>query len=142
MRNCMDANDQLLAADQQRETTLKTYLDDMSTLLLNNKLLESKPRDAVRQVARERTLTTLRRLEANRNSIVVQFLQDTHLIGGKNAVIDLSYANLGGDDLSGANLSDTDLSHADLRGADLRGADLSHADLSHADLRGANLSDA
>src|SRR6266487_3565845 len=101
------ANDQQLAADQQRETTLKTYLDDMSNLLLNNKLLESKPGDAVRQVARERTLTTLRRLEANRNRIVVQFLQDTHLIGGKNAVI-----NLGDADLSRAKVTQAQLNEA------------------------------
>jgi uncharacterized protein YjbI with pentapeptide repeats len=134
------ANDQQLAADQQRETTLKTYLDDLSNLLLNNKLLESKPGDAVRQVARERTLTTLRRLEANRNRIVVQFLQDTHLIGGKNAVIDLSRAELSHDDLSRANLSRADLSEANLIDANLSRAILSGTILSDAYLIGAYLS--
>lgn len=136
------ANDQQLAADQQRETTLKTYLDDMSNLLLNNKLLESKPGDAVRQVARERTLTTLRRLEANRNRIVVQFLQDTQLLGGTDAVINLRWANLSNDDLRGVNLIGAHLIGANLSFADLGGAALSDADLNDATLFGANLRDA
>src|SRR5438270_8503251 len=83
-----------IADDQQQETTLKTYLDDMSDLLLNHNLRKSKPGDEVGQVARERTLTALRRLDADRNRIVLQFLQDARLISGKNAVIDLSNANL------------------------------------------------
>jgi Pentapeptide repeats (8 copies) len=93
-----------IAQDQERETTLKTYLDDMSGLLLNYNLRKSKSRDEVRQLARERTLTTLRRLDADRNMIVLQFLQDAHLIGEHNAVIDLSGTNLSGVDLSGTNL--------------------------------------
>ena len=143
-----------IAQDQQRETTLKTYLDDMSDLLLNHNLHKSKPGDEVSQVARERTLTTLRRLDANRNGIVLQFLQDAQLISGKNAVIDFLNADLSNDDLRGvnlrgANLRGADLSFANLSGADLRGADLSFsfanpsgADLSFANLSGANLYDA
>ena len=123
-------NDVQLANDQQQEATLKSYLDDMSDLLLNHNLRNPKPADEVRQVARERTLTALRRLKANRNKIVLQFLQDAQLIGIKNAVIDLSNADLGGDDLSGANLSN----------ANLRGANLSYATLSYADLSNTNLS--
>ncbi len=80
-------SDMQVALDQQREATLKTYLDDMSDLLLNHHLRTSKPGDEVREVARERTLTTLRRLDASRNQIVLQFLQDAHLIGVKNAVV-------------------------------------------------------
>jgi len=148
-----------IANDQQQEATLKTYLDDMSDLLLNHNLRNSKPADAVREVAKERTLIALRRLQANRNRILVQFLQDAHLIGMGNTVIDLSHTDLSGDDLSGANLSGVDLSFsyldgaklgfsdldgaklygADLRGADLTAADLYRADLTAADLRGAHL---
>ena len=124
-----------IAQDQGRETTLKTYLDDMSNLLLNNKLLESKPGDAVRRVARERTITALRRLQAERNGIVLQFLQGADLIGKKNAVIDLSDgADLSGDDLRGVFLGGVNLSGAHLSGANLTGADLSQANLSEADL--------
>jgi uncharacterized protein YjbI with pentapeptide repeats len=138
-------NDQQIANDQQQEATLQTYLGDMSELLLNMHLLESRPQDVVRQVARERTLTTLRRLDAGRNIIVFQFLQDAHLIGIQDAIIDLSNADLSNDHLSGANLSGTDLSGANLSNADLNGATINHTilnrvTLSHATLKDANLS--
>jgi uncharacterized protein YjbI with pentapeptide repeats len=138
-----------IANDQQQEATLKSYLDDMSDLLLNHNLRKSQPGDEVSQVARERTLTTLRRLKADRNQIVLQFLQDAHLISRENAVIDLRGANLSNDDLTGANLHDTDLGCitmasnespcTNLSHADLNFANLSYADLSYADLSGANL---
>jgi len=129
-----------IAVDQQRETTLKTYLDDMSNLLFNNKLLESNPGDPVRQVAREQTLITLRRLDANRNRIVTRFLQDMYLIAMKDAIIDLSKADLSGDDLSGADLEGANLFNVNLSGANLSGADLFDAHLSDADLVNTNLS--
>lgn len=142
-----------IAEDQQRETTLKTYLDDMSDLLLNHHLRNSKPGDEVSEVARERTLTTLRRLDAPRNKILLQFLQDAQLIGLKNGVentvVDLSNADLSGDDLRGANLlgvelntdnlNNANLSKTILRNANLSGADLSGADLSGTDLQYASL---
>jgi arabinogalactan oligomer / maltooligosaccharide transport system substrate-binding protein len=131
-----------IANDQQRETILKTYLDNMSDLLLNQHLSTSKPGDAVREVARERTLITLRRLDAARNTILLRFLQDTHLIGIQNAVINLSNADLSNDDLSGANLSGNDLSGTILNGAFLNDADLSGAHLKGAFLNGAFLGDA
>ncbi|SRR5216683_2269359 len=101
-----------LADDQQQEATLKSYLDDISDLLLNHNLRNSKPGDEVRQVARERTLTTIRRLKADRNKIVLQFLQDAHLLGLNDAVIDLSVADLSYDDLGDANLSGVNLNGA------------------------------
>src|SRR5947209_7240550 len=51
-----------ISQDQQQENALQTYLDRMSDLLLNNRLHESQPGDAVRNVARARTLTVLSRL--------------------------------------------------------------------------------
>jgi uncharacterized protein YjbI with pentapeptide repeats len=135
-------NDQQISNDQQQAATLQTYLDDMSELLLNKQLLESRPGDMVRQVARARTLTTLRRLDSVRNIIVLRFLQDAHLIGIQNAVIDLSNADLSNDHLSGTNLSVTDLSSANLSHADLNGANLSHAILNSVTLSNATLKDA
>jgi uncharacterized protein YjbI with pentapeptide repeats len=135
-------NDIQLATDQQQEATLKTYLDDMSDLLLNHNLRTSKPGDEVRQVAKERTLTVLRRLKAGRNKIVLQFLQDAHIIGIQNAVVDLSGADLSGDDLEDVNLGNVDLSGDLLSGANLRGAHLDPANLSGAFLDSANLSGA
>ena len=132
-------NDMQIALDQQRETTLKTYLDDMSDLLLNHHLRTSRPGEESSQVARERTLTTLRRLDASRNRIVLQFLQDAHLIGVPNAVVDLFGADLSHDDLMGAPLSKVNLSAAELGGANLSGAYLGNANLSGAYLGNANL---
>jgi uncharacterized protein YjbI with pentapeptide repeats len=133
-----------IAQDQQAEASLQTYLNRMSDLLLNHNLRTSKPGDEVSQVARELTLTTLRRLDSVRNGIILQFLQDEHLIGGKNAVIDLSGAILSGaylmnTNLSGVTLSGTTLNNTWLGSANLSGANLSHANLTSTDLGGANL---
>src|SRR5437667_1655947 len=98
-----------IANYQQQETILRTYLDDMSNLLLTQHLSASKPGEPVREVARERTLAALRRLDAKHNKIVLQFLQDAHLIGIQDAVIDLSNADLSGIDLSSAKLNGIDL---------------------------------
>src|SRR5437879_4146616 len=98
-----------IAQDQQAEASLQAYLNRMSDLLLNHNLRTSKPGEEVSQVARELTLTTLRRLDSVRNVIVLQFLQDEQLIGGKNAVIELSGAIL-----TGAYLMNTNMSHVTL----------------------------
>jgi arabinogalactan oligomer / maltooligosaccharide transport system substrate-binding protein len=145
-------NDLKIADDQQQEATLKAYLDDMTTLLLDKKLGSQAAADKATSaeaavVARERTLTTLRRLHADRNRIVLQFLRDAHLIGPQDAVINLSNANLSNDDLSGGDLSHTDLSHTDLsratlNGTDLNGATLNGATLDGTDLNGAHLNGA
>jgi uncharacterized protein YjbI with pentapeptide repeats len=151
-----------IAADQQRETTLQAYLDDMSDLLLNHHLSTAKTGDEVSRVARERTLITLRRLDAIHNDIVLQYLQEAHHIGMKNPIVDLSHAILLNDDLRGANLDGVDLSGTNLVAANLSwidinvspggyyitslsqanlsGAVLDVAKLMRADLSGANLS--
>ncbi len=146
--------DQQLALDQQRETTLKTCLDEIKDLLLNKSLRASKPQDEVRIVARGEVLAALRQLNGVRKGLLMQFLSEAGLItSGRNDVIidlsgaDLSGADLSNADLSGAHLSNADLSSADLSTALLSGAimsndDLSGADLSDADLNGAHLKDA
>jgi hypothetical protein len=132
------------ATDQQQETALQTYLDHMSDLLLTDKLRTSKEGDEVRQVARARTLTTLRRLDSKRKGALLQFLQEAGLISVGKVVInldgaDLSSADLDGANLHGAKLSNNKLIQADLSYANLSYANLSYADLSNADLNGATL---
>ena len=159
-----------IAADNQQESALQTYVDRMSELLLKEKLSRFSS-DEVRNVARLRTLTLLRGLDARRKGLALLFLKESGLVE-REAVIDLCGAdlrgvllpfaslnrvnlgesNLSGADLHGASLakaylSETDLSGADLReanlsGADLFGANLSGADLRRADLSGANLAGA
>jgi uncharacterized protein YjbI with pentapeptide repeats len=157
-----------IANEQQQEATLQIYLDHISDLLLNHKLLESKHSgDEVRDVARIWTLTTLRRLDPTHKRVVVKFLYEAGLIGGYESIngsgmrrdaivalndadlsgvklggVNLSYADLSGATLSSAGLSQATLSSADLSGATLSSADLNGADLSYTDLSDAKLSGA
>jgi len=119
---------------------VQAYLDEMSELLLDDKdpLRKSKEGSEVRMLARARTVTALRRLDAEHNRSILDFLGDAKLIGDpNNPIIDLSGAdldsvklnatNLMGAVLRGSNLSSAKVNSADLRGADLRGADLTGA---------------
>ncbi len=125
-----------IAQDQQRATTLQTYIDNIQDLLLNHNLLKSKPDDDVAILARARTLTALGGLDTDRKGRLLQFLYEAKLIGFED-----SHSKIHGPiiDLSGADLSDATLSGATLSGATLSGADLLSADLENAHLDGAIL---
>src|SRR5215208_2203937 len=149
-----------LAVQRAQDETLQAYLDQMSTLMLEKDLRNSDEDSEVRTLARARTLTVLKRLDASRRAEIMQFLLEADLVrrvGGSAPVIELEsahlrdtslvVANLSGAALklarlSGANLLYADLSEADLRDADLRGANLNIARLRGADLRNADLTDA
>ena len=146
------AQDLQIARDTQEEATLKAYLDDMTTLLLDKKLGSQAVADKVASadaavVAQAKTLTALSRLtDGRRKGRLLIFLDEAQLIGfsdgyGKlhNPIINLVGADLRHADLSGALLSYADLSIADLSGADLSYADLHHAVLIGAHLAGADL---
>src|SRR5215211_9442822 len=152
-----------LAVQRAQDEALQAYLDQMSTLMLEKDLRNSDEDSEVRTLARARTLTVLKRLDASRRAEIMQFLLEADLVrrvGGSAPVIELEsahlrdtslvVANLSGAALklarlSGAALSEADLSSADLSKAglsgytDLSGANLLYADLRDADLRGANL---
>jgi hypothetical protein len=151
---------QQLAIDQQRETALHTYLDQMSNLLLDPTIhTHGQQGDAARTLARAKTLTVLKQLDGPRKAIVLKFLYSGNLInrqdsnspnvdpvvnlnGADFSGVDLRGFELGGADLADVNLSGANLSNTNLRGADLSGANLIDADLSKANLNGANLSNA
>src|SRR2546430_10593349 len=63
-----------IAPENQHEAALQDYIDNMSELLLHEKLRESQSEDEVRTIARVRTLTTLHRLDEVRKGSVLQFL--------------------------------------------------------------------
>ena len=163
MFNDRNARTQLsIAGDSQHEAALQDYIDDMSALLLDQELRTVAANAEPRTIARPRTLSVLRALDAGRRRTVLEFLQETQLISATTPILRLDFANLSGVDLlyvdlsgtdlsrvnlSGALLSDarfsgTDLASADLRDANLSSADLSSANLSGADVSGANLSGA
>jgi uncharacterized protein YjbI with pentapeptide repeats len=126
--------------DNQREAALQAYIDHMSKLLLAQNLRHSLENEEVRKIARGRTLTVLRRLDAERKGSVLQFLHESTLLGKEGRIIDLTGADLSRAHLSRADLSGANLSHANLSRANLSGADLSEAILSEAILSGTNLS--
>jgi hypothetical protein len=108
----------------------------MGNLLLEKDLRDSEKDSEVRTLARARTVTVIQRLDSDRTSSVIGFLDEAGLIGKGDSSIHL----LAGADLQGAHLQGIDLTVADLSNADLRDADLDGAVLSEADLHNANLS--
>jgi len=136
---------QAQSLDQQRQTTLDTYLDRMSDLLLTypDHFKAYKPRDQYQVIAEARTYTAVRNLDGARKGTLVRFLLTAGLISGSSGssgpqpIISMSSA-----DLSGADFTNAELSGANLSGANLSGADFTNADLSGANLSGANLSGA
>jgi len=131
------------AADAERENTLRSYLTQMSDLMLTRRLLRSKPGADVHKVARTATLTAVRRLDGPRRGLVVQFLAETQLLRREqhaSARLRVASAHLEHAVLVGADLSAADLSEAVLNGAKLSRVDLNEADLSKAFLIAADLS--
>ncbi|MFN8502446.1 pentapeptide repeat-containing protein [Kouleothrix sp.] len=147
--------------DRAQDAALQSYLDQITQLLLHEKLRTSQPDDEVRSIARARTLTVLRVLDGLRKATVLQFLYEANLIGSikldnkttlssMSAIVSLEGADLtlahlpkamlNGAILSGVNLSDADLNEAYLAGTDLSGASLSGTFLKGAELSGATLS--
>lgn len=153
--------DTAIADNQAQDTVLDTYIDRMSTLLLNYRLSPTSDQ-GLKDLAYTRTLTALSRLDGRRKGVLVRFLDEAHLITISNtfaikhkelknftnsetsvtlslAAADLSNADVGPVDLSSADLRYAIMRNANLQGAILNKAQLSGADLSGADLNGANL---
>lgn len=137
------------------EASLQAYLDQMTQMMLDdeNPLLNSESESAEGVMARVRTITILRRLDAKRNKLVLSFLKESGLLvfsvpgEPKEGAVqlhdaDLTHADLAGANLSGLNLRDARLRSADLENATLGLTNLTLADLEHANLEGADLRDA
>jgi uncharacterized protein YjbI with pentapeptide repeats len=136
-------------ADQRaQDEALQAYLNQMSQLMLDRKLLEAEQDTPLYTVAQARTSTVILRLDAEHNESVTRFLSESGLAVSDEASarllrhITLSHATLSGAYLSYADLSNADLSYADLRGADLSSAEVSGANLTRAHLFVAHLSKA
>jgi uncharacterized protein YjbI with pentapeptide repeats len=157
--NVQQFNQQQQAADhntldQRRQATLDTYIDQMSTLLLQYNLAHSKSGDPARAVAQARTYTALRNLDPERQGTLIRFLWEAKLINGSDPIIPLNVVDITNADLSNAYLGPVSLSNAhfdsiNLSGAistganfhdsDLTGADLAHTHLDHANLGSSHL---
>lgn len=132
------AVEQEIESDRQQEEALQAYFDRIIELVLKEKLSRFSPEE-VRNVAKTRTHTVLRRLDGRRKGMVVLFLRDAGLIDRSEAIIDLAGADLRSAMLPSASLKRVNLAEADLSNADLHGANLSGSYLSATKLSGANL---
>jgi hypothetical protein len=133
------------AEDAERENTLRTYLAQMSDLMLHGGLLRSQSGADVRTVARTATLTAVRRLDGTRRGLVIRFLFEARLLRRRraaSAAVVVALADFSQAYLRGANLREADLRLANLRRANLSQAYLGGADLRLTDLGGADLRDA
>jgi len=128
--------------DQQRQTTLNQYFDDMSALVLQNSLTKSRLGDPVRAIAVARTDTAVRDLDGARKGRLIRYLWEANLITEPQPIVTLYQVNLNGADFKGANLAQADLSTNNLIGANFANANPNGANLSGANLYHANLSDA
>jgi uncharacterized protein YjbI with pentapeptide repeats len=124
---------------RSQDAALRSYLDQMSQLLIEQNLRSSQPDDEVRTLARARTLTVLWGLGPDHKRDLLQFLYEAGLINKGRPIITLDGANLMHGNLKGANLLGADLSGSHLLGADLSSASLIRTDLSGAYLRNASL---
>lgn len=80
LTNAQSLREERHAADAEQENTLRTYFAQMSDLMLDRRLLRSKPGADVRRVARTATLTAVRRLDGPRRGLVVRFLAEARLL--------------------------------------------------------------
>ena len=65
-----------LAEQRAQDEALQAYLDQMSQLILDRKLLEAEPGDPVHTLAQARTSTVILRLDAEHNESVTRFLSN------------------------------------------------------------------
>ena len=86
--------DRAIAEDRQRETALQNYLDKMTDLLLEHNLVTPEAKTEAQNVARSRTLTTLRTLDPTRKGLLVSFLYESGLIKQSGPIVSLQKADL------------------------------------------------
>jgi uncharacterized protein YjbI with pentapeptide repeats len=153
-----EARQQDIEDQRSQDTAMQAYLDNMSTLLIDEQgtqLRKLDPDEEVLNLIQARTETVFAVLDTKRQVSIVRYLARAQLIKGNNPAISLERLDLEGINLTEVDLSDTsfeaaDFSHAqfsaanleraNFRNADLSGATLQSADLSSASLQDANLS--
>lgn len=124
-----------IATDRQQEVSLQAYLDRISDLLKE----DLRNNTELRNIARIRTLTVLRGLDAKRKGLVLLFLQEANLIDKEIPVVNLNGADLQGAHLENAKLRSVNLEWVNLQGANLKWANLDNSILVFANLEKAIL---
>jgi uncharacterized protein YjbI with pentapeptide repeats len=135
---------ELRAEERVQEETLDQYIEQMSKLMLEQKLLESSGDMAVRTVARTLTRVTLFNVNSKRKSTILRFLKEAGLINDKNSIVSLAGTDFRNTNLHGSRLQRLNLANVNFIGAvfdeaSLAGTNLMHANCSQASLRSADL---
>ena len=125
-----------------QDTALQSYLDQMSDLLVNQRLRSLLPRSYIHKLGEARTLAALLGLDSDHKRRPLKLVYDMGLITIKEPLFELDNAGLDHADLSELSLRKASVRRADFRATNLHGADLTGSDLSEADLRGAKLANA
>jgi|GEM_PF-1576721 len=142
--------DKDIAEANLREEAFQAYIDRMAAILINNKSRselfsgvngKDYEDNSVRDIARIRTVTILRRLEndINRQNRILHFLHDAELLQFLLKNANLSGINLSGVNFSGVNLRGVNFTNANLCGANFSESNLNSANFTNANLCGANL---
>ncbi|BAY96009.1 MULTISPECIES: pentapeptide repeat-containing protein [unclassified Tolypothrix] len=146
--------EQDIAEDNLREQALEAYIDRMAEILINpetrSELLTKESGfdmdNSIRDVARIRTVTILRRLEDDikRQNRILHFLYDCGILKFLLKNSNFANANLKGFNFNGINLNNAVFSEANLSGAkfsncQLIGANFINANLDGVDFTNANL---
>jgi len=71
--------DREINLDNQRERLLQNYFDAMTSLILDNNLMKSNEHE-IQEIARVKTLTTLKSLDGVRKGELIIFLKRTGLL--------------------------------------------------------------
>lgn len=130
-----------MAVEQTQQETLDRYIEEVVTSIEGG-LLTSNANAQQRDIARARTLLTLRSLDPERKALLVQFIYESGLISTTNTIVPLNRADLNGLDLRTAYLPQANLQETLLANTEFVGATLEGVDLSISDLNGAGLGDA
>ncbi|MCA9872490.1 MAG: pentapeptide repeat-containing protein [Anaerolineales bacterium] len=129
--------DREIAKDQQRQQIHDEYVAQMWDLIqVLDKVSSPEAKLDVQNFVTSRTQSVIRKLDAQRNRDIVQFLDKSQLS------IDFAEIDLEGADLERIRLIHKDFNGATLRDTNLRGAVLFHSVFKDAKLEGADLEDA
>jgi uncharacterized protein YjbI with pentapeptide repeats len=117
---------QRIADERYQQELFRGYLDQISTLLVENDLQSADEFSEVKTLAQSITATTLRELDSQRRNSLMLFLRSTGLatpLPGSNGTAGiLSWASLENMDLSDTTMNAIDLNFARLTNSDLTNA--------------------
>jgi len=125
--------EQTLNLDKGRQEVLRDYMDQMTNLVLKQRLRRSIPHRRVAALANSRTMAALRELDGNRKGLVVKFLID---LGPTTTESEEQNPSLEFTVFSNMDLRDAKLRHLNLDRVKFHDTELLNADFAYAKMKG------